>query len=99
MLNNNAEWDNQDFEGKTHIHLTTEVGHLGVLKLILNTSKVQERQRQIINALYFANETPLYFSAKYGHSWVIKYMIDHGADVNGKFTMVYTPLLIETKSG
>ena len=33
--------------------------------------------------LYLEN-TPLHYSAQYGHVAVVKYLVDHGADVNIK---------------
>ena len=70
----------------------------------LSTVKANvSRDPNIVNQRLFAGETPLSYAAENGHIKVCQYLLDNGADINGKLSdgtyISVSPLYAATQAG
>ena len=52
-----------------------------------------------INELYYGNNSLLYIASRHGHTNIVELLLDHGAYINTRDIVMFTPLMIAVTCG
>ncbi|XTI90701.1 ankyrin repeat-containing domain protein [Cenococcum geophilum] len=74
LINNGIPLDKQNIRGITPLWRASQSRHKEVVEVLLTTSVVD------VNVLSTAGQTPLFWAAAYGHSKVVRLLLDYGAE-------------------
>ncbi|XP_065572279.1 ankyrin repeat domain-containing protein 16-like isoform X2 [Artemia franciscana] len=75
IISKGAHWDKRDKLGRHALHLAAEAGAEASVGFLIEDLKIPA------NILSNCGSTPLHFSAKEGEVDIVKYLIQHGADI------------------
>jgi ankyrin repeat protein len=98
LLADGADLDIRDWAGRTLLSLAAENGHEGVVKLLLDTGKVDID----IESKDSNSRSPLSYAAENGHEGVIKLLLDTGKvdiDIESKDSFGRSPLSYAAENG
>ncbi|KAH8767818.1 hypothetical protein BGZ57DRAFT_797785, partial [Hyaloscypha finlandica] len=95
LLHKGVETDSKDNYGQTPLSWAAQNGHEAVVKLLLETGKVDVDSKDSVHSW-----TPLSWAARNGHEAVVKLLLETGkVDVNSKGSNGRTPLLLAALYG
>ncbi|RMJ17991.1 hypothetical protein CDV36_002318 [Fusarium kuroshium] len=85
-----------DKEKKTPLHLACRLGDLGVVTHLVRGAL---KSKESINPLNEDDRTPLHIAASSGHSAIIEFLLDRGADISAKDSEELRPIDLAAAGG
>ncbi|CAG0903674.1 unnamed protein product [Cyprideis torosa] len=92
LINNEAEVNVRDEEGRTALHLATRRGDHSTVQVLLSNGadpNIPDSRKQ----------TALLLASEYGHHSIAKFLLDHEADLNIPDSREQTPLHLASECG
>jgi cytohesin len=76
LLERGADVDSTDTENMTALHLAAQMGHVGLVKLLISSGA----NANAVSKTY--GETPLHLAVTSANAEVVKLLVENGADVH-----------------